>query len=263
METLLVDLLLILLLVMTAGYLLGAPLRTLWRFRRPAHFAVQPIKTQDALPSVVRKHVAELEGALAGEGFEAAGMFLLPQAMPNSRTLQVLLVNRSKRDTAQSITIFGPQNDQWSVWMQIIAYATRFRSGRVISTDNAVTTRWLPASENVVLIHFPWIGDPLELYRVHAAIVARKGDGGEKELRLDTQHRGDGAAFLEASMREELEAARGTGYLRLSPDGAHYRMTVKGAYLTSWAAMPPFYRWLQRRRHRQAQALLAELGIDV
>jgi hypothetical protein len=153
-------------------------------------------------------------------------------------------------------------NEQWNLQTQYEEFSTRFQSGRVINTGNPQTISAFPVRDNCVTTHIPWISDSLELYRVHQAIAAAKGDGTPPVLRLDTQFRGDVAAYGSAVMREELEAASEAGYLRLTGDGGHFRPTLKGAYLMTWKQLPPFKGLYVRSRLRRVRRFLNELGIE-
>jgi hypothetical protein len=260
MESLLSDWWIVGLALAAGAYVLGTPLVILATFRHEANPAVEAVAA-DELPSAVRAHVDRARQALAPAGFVDVQSCFLPQAMANVRSVLTVFVNRRTRDAAAAVTIFALVDEQWHVQLQYVEFSTRFRSGRVINTGNPQYFSAFPPRENYLKTHIPWIDDPVELYRVHAAIVAAQGDG-ERELRLDHPYRGDVLAFVSGGMRDELEAARDAGYLRLAAGGAHYRATLKGAYLMTWKQLPPFKGFVIRNRHRQVRRLLAELGIE-
>jgi hypothetical protein len=244
-----------------AVYVFGLPLLILATFRHEANPVVEAVDAEE-LPTAVRAHLDHARDSLAEVGFEPVQTCLLPQAMANVRYVLTVFVNRATKEAAAAVTVFTLASNQWSLQLQYVEFSTRFRGGRVINTGNPQVVGAFPARECHLTTHIPWISDPLALYLVHGAIVAAKGDGGERELRLDTHYRGDALAFVNGGMRDELEGARDAGYLWLTTDGAHYRATFKGAYLMTWTQLPPFKGFLIRRRRRQVRRFLAELVID-
>lgn len=244
------------------GYMFGIPLTLLHTVRHEVHPLIEPVDANEPLPSVVSEHLAYVEDSLAEVGFQPEQTFLLPRAMPNLRTILMLLVNRSTNEVAIAVTMYTLAEGRWALQLQYVEFSTRLRSGRIIDTGNPRAIGSFPRRENSVTTHIPWIDDPLALYRVHEAIVTAQGDHSARELRLDTEFSGDAATCLQTGMHEELEAAREAGYLRLSSDGEYYRATVKGAYLMGWKQLPPFKGLIARHRHRQTRRLLAELGIE-
>jgi hypothetical protein len=245
-----------------AAYVFGVPLLILATFWHEANPVVEAVDPDESLPSAVREHLDHVRDCLVAVGFEPQKTCLLPQAMADVRSLLTVFANRPQKQTAAAVTIFSFVNNQWSLRMQYVEFSTRFRSGRVINTGNPQVVGAFPVRESCVTTHIPWISDPLLLYHVHEVIVAAKGDGGERELRLDTHYRGDPLAFINGGLRDELEAARDAGYLRLTADGGHYRTTLKGAYLMTWKQLPPFKGLFVRNRHRQVKRFLSELSVD-
>jgi len=154
------------------------------------------------------------------------------------------------------------RSTEWKLQSQYVELNKRYRSGREINTGNNPEISAFPTRPNTLTTHISRITDPLELYRVHRAITSAAGEGSERELRLDAKYQGDAATYLADGIREELEAAREDGYIRLASDGDSYHSTFVGAYLMTWKQLPPF-KWFAAARHRaRVRRFLAELGIE-
>ncbi len=57
-----------------------------------------------------------------------------------------------------------------------------------------------------------------------------------------------------------MENAVSDGYLKLSPDGQHFTATLKGAYMMTWAQIPPFKYLVVANTKRQSKSRLARAG---
>jgi hypothetical protein len=243
-------------------YVFGTPLLILMTFRYEACPTVEvlDLDPHDPLPALVQEHLDLVQDQLTPLGFQAEGIFFLPRAARNVRTLFALYVNRSTQERAMAVTIYGRTKNGWR-HLQFVEFNTRYTNGRDINTNNTNEIGAFKTSSTTLSTRIRWIADPVKLCNIHRAISLARGEAAPKELRLDTWSHGDASAHVANMLRESLEGARQSGYLRLSADGTHYRATFKGAYLMTWRILQPFKWCLLYNRDRQAKRLMAELGI--
>jgi hypothetical protein len=103
------------------------------------------------------------------------------------------------------------------------------------------------------------VEEPARLYRLHQALVERERNSSGKILRVDEEFNGDAAAYLAASVVEDLEGQVGTGYFHRSEHEKSYRPTWKGVFIMTWQELWPFKAIRRARRDHKARQLLAEL----
>ncbi len=244
-----------------AIYVFGVPLLVLGQFHHEAHPTVQRVEPHMLpLPEPVAEHLNAVAACLEPEGFEARGVFLLPHPAKNVSVFLALFVNQSTVETAFAVSAVA-RGDGNVVVAEYVEINTYFTTGREINTGNLTDVPAYRAPRNTLTTHVPWIADPVELCEIHRAIVSAKGDSAPTELRIDTQFDGDAAAYLSGLMHEELEAAVHDGFLRLDGGGAHYRPTLRGAYLMTWKQIPPFARFVMRARDRRSTQVLEDVGM--
>ena len=131
---------------------------------------------------------------------------------------------------------------------------TTDRSGTELLTNNSSMLGAFASVAEKVTISLPGTESLSDLYRAHLGTVAAFGSGTGFVEPTESSVRRD----LEEFSERDLERQTRVGLFRLTPDGASYRPTLKGAYTMTWRQLPPL-NWLGRRARDPAagQAMAA------
>lgn len=174
-------------------------------------------------------------------GFEVLQAAFLPSATPLIKTSLILLVNRAEKDSAMITAMCSTPESGAGIKNYYVEFSTRFEDESVYDTMNTGELPAFPKPASYTRSQLVDVKQPDELYNIHQSILQRDNrQVSQKVLRLDRDFGGDAIAFLQSAMQEEYESAANYGYLALSPDGQHYLMTIKGAYLMVWGQLWPF-----------------------
>jgi hypothetical protein len=264
MNSLLTNFWMYLLLFCVCGYVFALPLLIWATFKHEANPTLQTVDPDELpLPAVVQQHFDAAHPALEEAGFAPEGTLLLPQNMPNVRCLLRMYVNRAAKQSAMVTSIFGLIGEQGCSHVKYVEFCTRYMDGSEINTSNASTGGGaFPPNPTSQMVHIPWIENVGQLYRIHQLLAAFKPPSAQRVVRLESTYDGNLPVYVAGCMRDELEYARQTGYLRLTSGGDEYRATFKGAYLMTWKQLPPFKSLVMYARRKRAENLLASIGID-
>ena len=140
-----------------------------------------------------------------------------------------------------------------------VEFVSRYRDGTLIQTNNAQPLSAFPNPAQATTTRLPTVTDPRQLYRIHRAVVTQQAVASPKSFRLDEEFGGDPLAYMVFAIRDELQHATETGFLRYLPAEDLFRATLKGAYLMSWQELWPLKGIRLSRRLRKSQQVLAEL----
>ncbi|HPM80241.1 MAG TPA: hypothetical protein PLF81_06050 [Candidatus Anammoximicrobium sp.] len=227
------------------------------RFRMPP--TVVPVDPRvHPLPAEARNYLAEAYRALTAEGFELVGTMLLPDLVPNVKTLFAMYVNRPSSDMAMSAIIVAQGGVGGELKTSYVEFVRRFDDGVVVQTNNSSELSAFKRMPGEFTTKFWQVRDIRQLYGLHQLLVERFRQRGQSVNRLDTEYSGDAVRYVaKAVLEETFRDQVGTGYL--AEDASGFRPSFKGAWIMAWQELWPvkgIRRW--RERHR-AERLLAEL----
>ena len=212
-----------------------------------------------SLPAAAAEYFAYAKGVLAGDGFEEAGMFFLPNTAPNVEALVLLARNRQSSELALAVAIYATVNGETQLKSTHVEYVSRYRDGRVLGTSNCSVLGCFAKIPGFETAHFPRVQDLHQLYRLHTERCRQAAPTGQRINRLDDEFGGDGSLYLSTVMGEEYARQVPVGYLRLNADSEHYRPTIKGACLMTWKSLWPVKQLRMQERDRRAARLIAVL----
>jgi hypothetical protein len=254
------------LLAIPAIYYLALPIMPLLTLRSEAEPQIAPVEHEIfTLPQIVQDHFDAVDAELTNRGFTTAGSFILPSPTTNVLSILRVYVNRATRISAIANSMYCVVKTKYGTTVRQLNYVeftTRFASGEVFNTLNSKEAGSFPPQPKTITIRIPWIKSAGQLGNAHDAILAAKGPGGQRILRVDSEFGGDVPAFLQTCMQEELENARNCGYMRLESAGTHYRLTFIGGYLMAWKLLFPWKQMLAWRNRRRVKRLLHEVGFN-
>lgn len=244
--------------VLLIPYVLGPILIFLTlRFRMPPTVvAVDP--RVHPLPAEARQYLAEAYRGLTAEGFELVGTILLPDLVPNVKTLFAMYTNRATCDAAMSAIIVAQRGVGGELKTSYVEFIRRYDDGVVVQTNNSSELSAFKRLPGEFTTKFWQERDIHRLYGLHQLLADRFRQRGQPVNRLDAEYAGDAVryvanAVLEETFRDQVR----TGYLAEESTG--FRPSFKGAWIMAWQELWPVKAFRRCREQRRAEQLLAEL----
>lgn len=248
----------IVLCVLLVPYVLG-PILIFFtlRFRMPPTVvAVDP--RVHPLPAEARNYLAEAYRGLTSEGFELLSTMLLPDLVPNVKTLFAMYTNRATSDMAMSAIIVAQSGAGGELKTSYVEFVRRFDDGVVVQTNNSAELSAFKRMPGEFTTKFWQIRDIRQLYGLHQRLVERFRQRGQPVNRLDAEYGGDAVRYVaKAVLEETFRDQVGTGYL--AEDSSGFRPSLKGAWIMAWQELWPIKGIRRWRERRCAERLLAEL----
>ncbi len=199
---------------------------------------------------------------LRPEGFSVACHIIVPQQIPNVNALLMVLENRTKRDLALTVVMFGSHKTEEGTTVRMqsqhVQFGAEFVDGMEINTTNSGVESAFAPVPNKRHFCFPEVQNAAALYRIHqralqefAGVERRPVPASDNMLQT-----------LQAEMIAEMANQVGTGYLTLNADGSYFFPTWKGAFLMSWKQVWPVKAIRSAIRVRRARRLMAQWGMS-
>ena len=235
--------------------LVGVPL-VLLRIRQPLRPRFIPIQEAD-LPDAAWIELTEAAEALTADNFVRYGDFRCDDLIQNA-VLWLRLLGQPEQGIgaiAAHIEISGGARPGRS----FIEFATEFRDGRVLTTNNLNMPYSLPAPDYLARLQLKDVWDPRALYVLHRDLVAALNQ--PISLAKVEQAVRDPASLLADSYGREIQALIARGWLR--PDSVQSKAGLRpwGALMGVWRQAWPLASLYLRAADRHARRLLAEHGI--
>ncbi len=232
------------------------PLAVLLFHRQSAAPGVVP-HDPSPYPTPADEYFNELGPRLADLGFSETQRWTIQGLATNVAAETCAMADRRRRIVALATVVHVRRKGTFRLHSRYMEYSSRASDGRMLVTTNTPTAMLFTELGPRRLYPLPSVLDPAVLLQVHEKLVARDWQGtpaaepGRKE-------------DFPAQVRETLDASyawqTARGLLRPLSGGSH-RLTCKGAFLFTWAAMPPGMFVVRRRIRAAEKRLLRELGI--
>ena len=236
--------------------LLGVPLALL-RIRQPLRPRFVPIQEAD-LSDAAWIELTDAAEALAADGFVHYGDFRCDDLIQNA-VLWLRLLGQPERGIgaiAARIEIGGGARPAHG----FIEFATEFRDGRVLATNNLNLPYSLPAPDYLARLQLKDVWDPRALHVLHRDLVAALGQ--PVSLAKVEQAIHDPAGLLADSYAREIQTLIARGWLRPDAAASTARLSLWGAIAGVWRQAWPLASLHLRAADRRARRLLAEHGLD-
>jgi hypothetical protein len=216
---------------------------------------------RDDVPTRAAEVLQEIVPDLERLGFRCLGHFRVEGTVANADACVTLFENRRTRQTARRLTtiVEKSRNPQLRQGVTSLIFYTEFTDGSRLVTSNTAQRSIQPIRRNrPESMSFPWIQDPVRLYAIHDACVARyAGDGIRVAPTIS-----DPAEYLRTSRNDEVARFVESGYYQRDEASGRYRSTWKGAYLMTWKLLWPVKPVRHLLRDYWAARMLRELGLD-
>jgi hypothetical protein len=226
-------------------------------FRMPPNVvAVDP--REHPLPAQARSYFSEAYQHLTAAGFDYVATILLPDMLPNVKTLFAIYANRASCDMAMSAIIVAEDAMGGQLKTNYVEFVRRYDDDVVVQTNNSSELSAFKPMPNEFTTKFWEIRDIGRLYQLHLMLADHFRQRGQPVNQLDTKYAGNALryvahAVLEDTFRDQV----GTGYLAQQPNG--FRPTFKGACIMAWKELWPAKNIRRWREKRRAEGLLAEV----
>ncbi|MGL4463656.1 MAG: hypothetical protein ACRDD1_12655 [Planctomycetia bacterium] len=186
-------------------------------------------------------------------GFDQAAMATIPDAVPNLACHVLLFVDRTR--TVQAlVTTMVATKAPWEA-NRYVQFGTEFDSGESLYTLNTLDRSGFPPTRGTTRVEFPNVTAVDELYQLHMLVLKRTAFTGSK-VDLDPSRAVE--RLLDRSKRNYDEFVT-RGRLRYDEMTDQYRLTIRGAYLSTWRILPPFREIRRCRLAQNERRLRAEL----
>lgn len=235
---------------------LGAPILVWLTHRQHAAPDLVPRDPQ-RLPSPADADFDELGPRLADLGFSETRRWTLAGYTPRVTAELCTMADRRRRALAITTVLFSTAKGAPRVHSRALEFVSRTPDGRVLNSTGAPLPILLTDMGPRRIVQFPGLSDPAALLAAHERLLARDLPGSALEDPPPPDAIPDRLREAIAAMHDWHEKR---GMLRRGAGGV-VRLTLKGAFLQTWAALPPVKGLLRRRREAAANALLRELGL--
>jgi hypothetical protein len=233
-------------------FYIGAPLYVRFGTRHSANPSFGRLELEQLDPPVaefLKSHTLELLNL----GFDELTLVHIPDATSHVTLYLMMLINRQRRDKAM-VTAMIAKSDNLVRPVLYFEISTRFENGKVFDTHNCRELMYPPDLETV-RTQVPQVNDVSQLYELHKYVMDKHGMVGGKVLfepgkALDYLAR---FTFIETF---ENYARRGLMFYD-SPSNC-YIPTLKGAFLMTWALLPPIKAFRYAILWRRARRIMAE-----
>lgn len=208
-----------------------------------------------ALPWAVTRFLDRWSSQIQAAGFSPVGVYDVGVLASGTRSYLAYFVNRSAGDFANVSIVVGNEKTQG-----YFEFSSSFTNGLTLDTNINKTISVTSTPPDILIFRFPQIDSPSQLYQIHRALIQKHAaflrpqlpPVGEEATRIVKQLGRFGPRQVEA------------GYMQLIPEGTHYRLTWKGAFLVGWKSLWPtslIRRSLYRIQMRKVLRSLESAGI--
>lgn len=213
----------------------------------------------DNLTPEIRETFAVVVPQLQAEGFDHA-TYLHHVGSASTESVVALMVNRATGDVSQVIGVVSAGGDFMSATRStVFTIRSEFADGHHVVTGSTRKPGCFPPNPDVDYQAFPWVRDAHTLCEVHRRRLARRGLSDVPRLAPPV---GDELGYFEREWERETKRYVSLGYKYLDATAGLFRMTWRGAFLSSWKLTGPILRWRARRLRSRALAEWRALGMD-
>ncbi len=233
-------------------FYIAAPLYVRFGMRHSANPSFGRLELEQLDPQVaefLKSHTLELLNL----GFDEPTLVHIPDASSYMTSYLILIINRQSGDKAMVTAMIAKAH---SLVHQVLyfEFTTRFENGKVFDTLNGRELLYPPDSETV-RTQVPQLNDVRQLYQLHKYVMDKHEMVGGKVLfepgkALDYLAR---FAFIQA-----FESNARRGLMFYDPRSNCYFLTLKGAFLMTWALLPPIKAFRYAMLWKRARKIMAE-----
>ncbi|MEK7469240.1 MAG: hypothetical protein AAB074_17840 [Planctomycetota bacterium] len=208
-------------------------------------------------PTPADEFFNELGPRLADLGFGETQRWSFRGFAPNVAAEFCTMADRRRRVLAVGYVMHVRRGNVFRPHSTFLELVSSEGKTRTLNTSNSTTPLLVTDMGERRIVLLPSLQDPSALLNAHQKLVSRD--------RLATSaQEPPSRAEIPGRVREAIAASHAwqvsIGLLSPLPSGS-FRLTLKGAFLFTWTALPPGKQWLKRRCAAREALLLKDLGI--
>lgn len=207
-----------------------------------------PVAAGETIAPSIARFLEESSHALAALGFNRLGV------MRGSTIAGYISLSSDAAGTVATCLAMPTKDGRLN---SLVGFTTQLASGAQVRTGNSALESPWPGRTGDDIARFPAERDIARLHALHRARVAKRTASGTRIAAISV---GDPVGYQFNEESRSLERAVASGYY--VRDGAHMRMTWKGACLNAWRRSHPFREWRDATVERAHRSLLREIGVS-
>jgi hypothetical protein len=238
-----------------AAYYLFSPLLVFGNMRIPLRVAYGRFNPADHKAGAeIERYLGEIGPLLDLEGFKLIEHPLRALGSTARANACISVYRNEAGERAHVAVVYHPSTDHTS---SVVVLHTRFADGSERNTSNEKRAGVLPKRANRRGMSFPQVTDPIQLFRVHKALIARL----EKEPIVPTPSSGSVDRDLTDEHEESYARLVEANYFRRDEAARVYLPTLYGAALITWRLIWPIGPIRHALMRARAARMLRELGL--
>ena len=229
---------------------LGLPLMIRQKLTIHSRPDIQPA-TDRFLPEDVQEYFAEIAPKLSELGFERVACFTMDGTTPNVNPHVTLWINRASGQMAAGNVLIATQGDKPPKITKYVEFVSKLADGPSVTTNNSPQLGAFKKIPTLDSLSAARLHEPAHVHRLH---LWRQGNLLDPRARRYLPEQGKELAAFADLYAESIHRQVGAGYLEQLPnDRALYRPTLAGAYLMTWAQLPPLKNMKRTAEDKRAE----------
>ena len=185
---------------------------------------------REGLPPAVRALFDRWSNQIQGLGFTLVGYYDMGMLASGTRSFLAYFVNRTSGEFANVSVVQTKEKTQG-----YFEFSSSFTNGLTLDTNVNKTISISSTPPDILIFRFPEFTSPVELYRIHRALVQKHA----AFLRPQMPPEGQEHTRIAQQIGRFGPCQAKAGYMWLVPDTTHYLLTWKGACLMTWKSLWP------------------------
>ena len=236
---------------------LGLPLVIKSTLKINARPSLNPLRAE-LMPDPAQEYFAETRPKLRELGFEQAECFVMEPSVPNVKPHVTLWINRR---TGQAVTanvlIVNVPGDKPPQIKKYVEFLTRLDDGRTILTNNSADLGAFKKTASSDALSATRIHDIGQLYKLH--LWRESALGAKSDTPRSLPAGGTELEWFARGYEESIKRQIETGYLEvLDAECGLYGPSFQGAYMMTWAELPPMKSMRRSAEDKRADAQIRQ-----
>ena len=237
---------------------LGLPLVIKSTLKINARPGMNPV-TPTLLNDDVQEFFSAVGPKLTQLRFEQAAVFTVEQATPNVTSHVALWINRACGQAAAATVMISANGDKPNQVKRYVEFLTRVQDGVSVTTNNSGDLGAFKKTNKSDTLSARHLHDVSHLYRLH---IWREGQIGGMTAPRELPAPGTELAWFADMFEESIKRQLQTGYLEpMSGDPSIFVPSVQGAYMMTWAELPPMKGMRRSAEDKRAEGQIRQASM--
>ncbi len=219
---------------------------------------------QAPLPSELSLFFSQSGEQLSELGFESLLTCLMPDPVPNVKTVLTLYANSVTQDFAMVVVLWGFSGEKQILQNQYVEFMTDFSDGHVkeINTTSNLEVDPFVLPPDRLVFRCPSLCEPSSipvLYKIHQELINFHASGSKKVMTLVDEFHGDVTTYLrDEVLKAGYNRQVDFGVLKYNSKLDLFTPTFFGGYRMIWKCLPPFKGYIQAGYKRKGKKIIQE-----